>query len=405
MTMKVRALAISMLMTSAMWLTGCGHYVCTKGFGATTCGSGGDGGKSSGGGGNSSGSTYLFIADAGGIQGEVFDASAGTIKITPNFGDVSVSTAVPGAWMAVAQEQFLYSAYADIGQIYGWSIAQDGTLATLSGSPYPAPYLLGNSFNTFTSPSQAMITNPAGTLLFVVDQAGEQIDIYQIGSDGGLTAMTPVSLPSGFKPYNLATDGLGTYLYVSNVVGLATSEVAAFTIGSTGTLTAVSGSPFSLPLMQMQGESSDKYMIGTTGGFTGNPAVYVMSVNQSSGSLTAVPGSPFGTFDVPYTVAVQPNSGGTLIYAFDANTDAGVIEGFQIDLSSGNLGAIAGSPFTAAGVGGSFDQTGQYLFVVESSNNVASALDAFNVGASPTLSTPTASVGWAPGAWVASDVP
>ncbi|HXJ39412.1 MAG TPA: hypothetical protein VNH18_09030, partial [Bryobacteraceae bacterium] len=259
--------------------------------------------------------------------------------------------------MAVAQEQFLYSAYADIGQIYGWSIAQDGTLATLSGSPYPAPYLLGNSFNTFTSPSQAMITNPAGTLLFVVDQAGEQIDIYQIGSDGGLTAMTPVSLPSGFKPYNLATDGLGTYLYVSNVVGLATSEVAAFTIGSTGTLTAVSGSPFSLPLMQMQGESSGKYMIGTTGGFTCNPAVYVMSVNQSSGSLTAVPGSPFGTFDVPYTVAVQPNSGGTLIYAFDANTDAGVIEGFQIDLSSGNLGAIAGSPFTAAGVGGSFDQT------------------------------------------------
>jgi len=105
------------------------------------------------------------------------------------------------------------------------------------------------------------------------------------------------------------------------------------------------------------------------------------------------------------TIAVQPNSGGTLIYAFDANTDAGVIEGFQIDLSSGNLGAIAGSPFTAAGVGGSFDQTGQYLFVVESSNNVASALDAFNVGASPTLSTPTASVGWAPGAWVASDVP
>ena len=405
MTMKVRALAISMLMVSAMWLAGCGHYECTKGFGNTTCGTGGSGGKSSGGGGTSSGSTYLFIADAGGIQGETFDASAGTIEITPNFGTVTVSTNVPGAWMAVAKQQFMYSAYADIGQIYGWSIGGDGTLTTVSGSPYPAAYLTGNSFNVFTSPTQAMITNPSGTLLFAVDQTDDQIDVYQIGSDGGLTAMTPVQLPSGFKPYNLATDGLGTYLYVSNIVGLSTSEVATFTIGSTGTLTAVSGSPFSLPLMQMQGDSSGKYMVGTTGGFTGNQSVYVMSVNQSSGALTQVTGSPFPTLSTPFTVAVQPNSGGTLVYSFDAETDAGIIEGFQLDLSSGALTTVTGSPFAAAGVSGAFDPSGQFLFVEESSNGLATSLDAFNVGSSATLTTPVATVGWAQGAWAAVDVP
>lgn len=404
MTTKVRALAVLGLMTIAMWLSGCGHYVCTKGFGDTTCSSSGSGGKSSSGSGT--GTAYLFIADAGGVKGEIFDNSAATISLNPNFngGQAPVSTNVPGGWIALAQEQYLYAGYADIGEIYGWSIAGDGTLTSVSGAPYPATELLDDAYGTLLSPTQAMITNPAGTLLFTIDETNEQVNVYQIGTDGSLTGPVSVQLPSGFKPFNLATDGLGKYLYVSNDTGVETTEVAVYGIGSTGTLTSA-GSPQALAMRQMQGDSAGKYMIGTPGGQNGQSLLYVMSVNQSTGALTAVGGSPFATQNPPVTVAVQPNSGGTLVYSFASNQEPGVVEGFTIDLSTGILSTISGSPFSAVGVDGSFDQSGQYLFVEESSSNVGNSLDAFNVGTSSTLTTPVASIGWAPGAWAVVDVP
>jgi hypothetical protein len=403
MTMKVRVLMVAIVMLAEMWLVGCGHYTCGATFGASSCTPSG-GGPNQGGGGNPTGDVYLFVADAGGIQGEVLDGTAGTIKITPGFGTVSVPTNVPGDWMAVAQGKFMYTAYSSIGQIYGWSIAGSGQITFLNGgTPFPATYLVSN----FQAGTQAMIANPAGTLLFALDPTLEQIHVYQIGTDGTLTEpnTSPITLPSGFKPFNLAIDGLGKYLFISNEAGLVTSEVVIYSIGSTGAL-AATGSPIALPLQQMQGESSGRFMVGTQGGFTSDHNIYVVDLaNIQSGSIGVMP-SP--TLDVPVSVAVQPNTGGNLVYTFDVPNSGGngVIEGFQLDLSTGVLGTISGSPFSVSGANGQFDQNGKFLFVVESSQGVASALDAFNVSASPTLATPPlANVGWAPGAWQAVDAP
>lgn len=402
MTMKVRVLLVATVILAEMWLVGCGHYVCDHTFGASSCSSS-SGGITQGSGGNGKGATYLFIADAGGIQGEVLDASAGTIKITPGFGTVSVPTKVPGDWMATAQGKFMYTAYTAIGDIYGWSIAVSGILTSLSSvSPLPATYLLGASGGP-----QQMITNPAGTLLFVADPINGQVHVYQIGSAGLLTELTPAVLPSGFKPFNLAVDGQGKYLFVSNIVGLATTGVEIYTIGSNGTLTAVGAGPVPAPLQQMQGEASGKYMVATTGGFlNGNldKTLYVVSVASiQTGTVTA---TTFPTSDAPVTVAVQPSTGGNLVYSFDVPGTAGngLIEGYTLD-SGGLLSLISGSPFTVGGASGQFDQNGQYLFVTTSSSGVPSALDAFHVGATSTLGTPLATVGWAPGAWQAVDTP
>lgn len=396
MTVKTRALAVLGLITATLWVSGCGHFNCTRTFGASTCAAGGSSTK--GGGGNTTAGTYLFIADAGGIQGEVLDPNAKTISVTPNFGTVSVNTNVPGDWMAVAQQQFMYSGYTSIGQIYGWSVSGSGTLTALTGSPFPATYLRGNT----SAGSQAMITNPAGTLLFALDQSTEAIDVYQIGTAGALTGPTVAQLPSGFIPFNLAIDGLGKYLYVSNLVGLQTTEVAEFSIASNGALTAA-GAPVSSNLQQMQGEASGKFMLGTSGGiFGGGGSLYVASINQSTGALTA---TLVATAGAPVDVTVQPGTGGNLVYAFDmpGSSGNGAIEGFTLDLSTGALASIAN--ITATGSRGEFDQTGKYLFVVASSQGVPSALDAFDVTASSALTTPLATVGWAPGAWSPFDTP
>jgi len=112
--------------------------------------------------------------------------------------------------------------------------------------------------------------------------------------------------------------------------------------------------------------------------------------------LTVTPTTITG---VPAMVAVQPNTGGNLVYSFDfpGSTGNGTIEGFQLDLSTGALTAIAG--ITASGANGQFDPSGKYLFVVAASNGVASSLDAFDVSASSALTTHVANVGWAPGGW------
>jgi 6-phosphogluconolactonase (cycloisomerase 2 family) len=82
-----------------------------------------------------------------------------------------------------------------------------------------------------------------------------------------------------------------------------------------------------------------------------------------------------------------------------------VIEGFQLDLSTGALPAIAGSPFAGLGGYAQFDQAGKFLFVVEDPNAPASSMDVYDVSAGGALTQPVATVGWGPGSWAPTDVP
>jgi 6-phosphogluconolactonase len=308
--------------------------------------------------------------------------------------------------MVIAQGQFMYVGYPGLGQIYAYSIASDGSLTAISGSPFSVAYLL----NSTVGGSQAMIANPAGTLFFVLNPSANQLYVYSIGSDGSLTQTgSPLTLP--FEPLNLATDGLGKYLYVSNSNGVETNEIAAYSIGSTGTLTAVPNSPFisngqnlNFALAQMQGDSSGKYMIGTTSSIiSSDPHLYVLAV-ASDGELSPLAGSPFPTTSSPSFVTVQPDAGGTLIYSITVNDAAvgGFVEGYQLDPTTGTLTADSGSPFGVTGDYAQFDQAGTFLFVRDIFNK---AMDVYTVGTAGTLTTPTATIGWGPGSWAPTDIP
>lgn len=92
---------------------------------------------------------------------------------------------------------------------------------------FSATYLSENT----SAGSRAMITSPDGALLLALNQAREN-DGYQVGTMGALTGPTVVQLPSGFTPFNPAIGGQGRYLYVSNLLGLETTEAAEYTVGS-----------------------------------------------------------------------------------------------------------------------------------------------------------------------------
>lgn len=404
MTMRVRVILAAMIVAMTLASVGCGHYVCGITKGATTCGNGGNNNKGSGN--NSTGDAYLYQADAGGIQGMTFTESTGkfvntcTPSTCPTVNDPRV-----GSWTVVAQGKYLYSGYAETGTIYGWIIAADGSLTNISGVyPLQLPTTIPEGG------LQTMITNPAGTQLFMLNPTNQQILVYLIGSGGGLTQVGgAVQLPSGFQPYNMAVDGQGKYLYVSNIVGSATTAIQAYSIVSgSGTLnpiatfTTTSNPQFGL--MQMQGDASGKFLVGTMSSLdNGDTHLYVLSI-AADGTISPVTNTPILTTYPPDQVAVQPNAGGNLVYsaAIQGLTIGGPIEGFTLDLATGALTEISGSPFSAGADTLKFDQAGKFLFT---GDVFSKDMSVFDVSTSSALTSSVASVGWGAGSWAPTDVP
>jgi 6-phosphogluconolactonase (cycloisomerase 2 family) len=421
MSAKVRGFLISMVVMSTMWLVGCGHYKCGTTFGASTCTAGPPGISQGPPAGAGATAAFVYVVDSTGgtssgtIDRYTLDTTANTLSATANY----AAPAIPGetgAGMVVAQGKFLYAAFGTTGQIFGWTISSAGDLTAVANSPYSAPFLV--SINPGAVGQQNMITNPAGTMLFLSDPAQDHIVAYQIGAGGVLTEVSNSPFAAPFGPLNLATDGKGRYLYaIDGFHGNHTgSKIAAYSISSSGSLSLVDVYPFTV--WQVAGEPTGKYLIGTTGNAVPTTGVedknlYVFSIDQTTGALTQA--GKFSTQYSPFTIAVQPNASGNLVYSFGINdTDTGFnpVEGYQIS-STGVLSAVSGSPFSniRSGFWGQFDQSGAFVLEYSGSsntgtNNVVTKLGVLNVGTGGAITTPIAPATLATGGyWAVTDVP
>ena len=429
MTKRVRTDLLLIVAMATLGLAGCDHYTCTKGltFGASTCSNSSISNPGGNGTGGSATAAFVFAVDqgtgtGGTIDGFTLDTSANTFQATPSFIAPTIPDNNGGVGMVVAQKQFLYAGFGTVGEIFGWTISSTGSLTAITGSQFPASLDFAGTVG-----EAAMITNPAGTMLFASDQLESKIFVFQIGSGGVLTPATgsPFTVPLGFQPMNLATDGLGKYLYASNDISSTHtgSEVAAFVIGSSGGLTPVPGSPFAFPMWLVKGEPTGKFLIGTSGrsaffSGTDDDHLYVFSITQtgsSAGAITPVSGSPFPTAFSPFSIAVQSNTGGNLLYSFSINDTAtgfNAAEGYTIS-SAGALTADTGSPFSGLtnGSWGQFDQSGAFLFDYGSfldlgTNTVVTQLSPFDVGTGGALTQPITTLTLAtPGFWAVTDTP
>jgi hypothetical protein len=431
MTKRVQGILLLTVAVAIVGLASCGKYNCATddglSFSGGTCSSSSPSSISSGGG--TTGSTsaaFVFAVDTGAgsgngtIDGYTLNTSANTLAATASYTAPTIPENDGGVGMVVAQKQFLYAGFATTDQIYAWTISSAGALTAITGSPFPAPFL--SNFGAGVGQDN-MITNPAGSMLFVSDTLQNKIYVYQIGSAGVLTAASgsPVSVP--FPPMNLSTDGLGKYLYAidGNFSTHTGTEIAAYVIGSSGSLTTVPGSPFVYPMWQVQGEPTGQFLIGTSGNSayysgTDDLHLYVFSIAQSgsnAGALTPVSGSPFTTVYSPFNIAVSPDTGGSYIYTFSFNDTATGFnppEGYQIS-SSGTLTALSGSPFSGLtnGSWGQFDQSGDFLldygsYLDSTTGTTVSQLSPFDVGSGGALTQPISTLTLATqGFWVVTD--
>jgi len=113
-----------MVALAMMGLASCGHYTCGATFGSSTCAAGPPG-LSGGGGTGSATAAFVFVANGsatGSIVGYTLNTSVTppTLTATANYTAPVTPSADAGMGMAVAQKQFLYTAFGSTGQIFSW---------------------------------------------------------------------------------------------------------------------------------------------------------------------------------------------------------------------------------------------------------------------------------------------
>lgn len=178
-------------------------------------------------------------------------------------------------------------------------------------------------------------------------------------------------------PAFVYADGLNQQVFIFPV-DLTTNQLQ--------TPTSVSGPSESLGMAAI----SNQFLYASApGGAGGTASVDAWSINQTTGALTAVPGSPFSLGPLSFATGLAAdNTTGTLYVA-----DVARIDVLKADNTTGALTAIAGSPFTAEGAGLflAIDPLDHFLFATGSSqsgNVLAYAVDATSGALTPVPGSP-----------------
>jgi 6-phosphogluconolactonase len=259
-------------------------------------------------------SKYLYILSQGELIAYSLTANSGTL--TP-LGTVTLSARVSNL-TSTPNGKFLFSSGTD--GIHAFQVAANGTISEIAGSPFA------------TGTDQSLAVDPASRFLYAGDENGVGfVDGYIIGTNGALTPMsgspfpvnpqsTSASLPAGIRASgsvvyvalygvggiaqlaaNSTTGALtplvstpiaagkrtanvllaGNFLYANDI---SDGYIFGYAISSSGTLTALSGFPFSGGAATIAIDPQAHFLFEGTGFYVGS-----WSINSSSGTLTQTP--------------------------------------------------------------------------------------------------------------------
>jgi 6-phosphogluconolactonase (cycloisomerase 2 family) len=193
--------------------------------------------------------TFLYVANqgtstiAGSISGYKISAN-GALTAVPGSPFTTMPTPLsPQQGIAVTLPQgpgvfpgFVYVSNSNVNNtstllnnVSAFSFNGTGTLTQLATSPFTlAPAL--------TPQPESLAMDPAGKFLFTANMTSNNVSAFTVNADGSLTQVTGSPFSTGFSsPQYLATDQTGSFLYVVNVAN--NSNVTAYTIAGSGALT------------------------------------------------------------------------------------------------------------------------------------------------------------------------
>jgi 6-phosphogluconolactonase len=306
----------------------------------------------SGGGGGTTGN-LVYVANQGASSIGGFSIGTGTLTAVKNS---PLAVGYKPVSMVVTPSKALLYVGAATG-IFVYFINSDGSLTTPSTGSQPA--------GVFAS---AMVVSPDGQWLIVLDGTTQQLDIFKItASTGALTSVSnpaTYSIQSGvWQPSDIRISSDGTLIFAA----LGTAGDVVFTFNTT-TGVAVSSQGLATGNTAtgdygLAVSAKTTYLYIARSGTNGGVAVYSIG---SGGSLSSVTGSPFAAGSGTFSVTLDTT--GTYVYA--ANRTDGTISGYTIvpgaTTAALSLTQLSGSPYTSgAGVQAlGVDSTGKYLLAV-----------------------------------------
>ncbi|MEJ2008496.1 MAG: beta-propeller fold lactonase family protein [Acidobacteriota bacterium] len=239
---------------------------------------------------------YFYVANAEGNV-SAYSVSSDGGSATELQGSPFLAGAGPDAITATAQPSVLYVANAQSNNISGYSLdASTGIPTPLPGSPYPA----GQGPASIKVLPEAMPNSSGVRLVVVANKLSNNVSVYSMASDGSLSPVPGSPFPAGSAPTGTSGSGVSplTFTYVSNS---ESNNISGYSIdNATGTLTLLPGSPFPA------GTSPSSIAAASGGFwvYVANAGSDTLSVYQigQDGALTQVSGSPFAVGKSPSAV-------------------------------------------------------------------------------------------------------
>jgi 6-phosphogluconolactonase len=151
--------------------------------------------------------------------------------------------------------------------------------------------------------AKSVVVDPSRQFVYVANQGGG-VSAYTLGASGSLTAISGQPFPDNLQPISVAVDPTAGFLYAANFNGTDGTQVSAFSIdSSTGALAELTGSPFAA------GDNHQFVTVDPSGNFVyvANSADNTLSaytLDSTSGDLTALSASPFNTGSRPFSIAI-----------------------------------------------------------------------------------------------------
>src|SRR5579859_6375077 len=241
----------------------------------------------------------------------------------------------------------------------------DGTISLNTVNPATGQLRSdGYAFIPGTDP-KAVAVDPAGKFVYVADHGNRNLYAFTIAPNGTLVPVAGSPVTTGADPWAIAVDPFGRFVYVAN---RGSNSVSAYRIdASTGVLTPTPNSPF-VGGSGGPSENPQALTVDPAGKFvfvaeTGLDKVAVYAIDQQTGDLVEIAASPFGTGSGPVSIVAAPQ--GKFLYALSESF--GSVSAFTVDQTSGVLTAINGSPFAASDRLLAFsmdvDPAGKFLYV------------------------------------------
>lgn len=286
---------------------------------------------------------YLYATDSSSLVNEFS-------IVSPGFSLHALGPKV--SWAAIPQCVIMHPKG---GFVYA-SLDSDSGLEEMTITASDGHLVVGSTWSMPGVLFRRILIDHQGKFLYGVTNVG--IYAFSISStDGSLSPLSgspfivPGETTGNYAVYPADEILVGNYLYV--MLGLGLYGPYGISISkidpNTGALSAASNATMSLsaPFVQVVADPAGKFLYGIEGG---NNVIDGFSIDSSSGALTAVPGSPFSVApSQAYTLAID-TTGKFFYVSAMANLNLGTpgtMFGFSLDGTTGNLTPLPGSPFPA----------------------------------------------------------